>query len=956
MERRHFLRTGIGITPSLVGVPVFSQFAVSKNDSVDANAARAVLILAVRMQVGTPRFAPIILGEALKILPAASNPDRVIQDFRLLNERASAVSSNAMLNDLLETPEARRHRLGEAITKAVDRGEITVLGGKMSEVIRRDINGLVPSVSNQIARLLKEGGTQAARAYSLIHVVHQIPSMPTSQDVADVLRSGTPFVAPAQSIIDIASHGVFDSSQINRIAEEIKTGVQTETEGRLRGVLTTVMPRDLQRATAVVTGVSALTALTAQGLSENTWLRQSAALQGILAATGNSDAARFTAQATQYVQSGMAVYQSAMLLAGAATGWGAVVAMAGMANALGGLGAFGGGGGGDNGAQKRHEELVAAISSLFNYVEQQFKVVNENLVTIATRLDESIKLLKTIGADVKRLQQDLLGVSRDLRLVLHNLSEVEWRTVNRDYSDPLDSTCKNWALPGAEKPSRNELNTCWSKYALATRYAKQPPYQEDSQNAHEQDDLLLRAFSRSARPEISRDGWRSLTVLAAVLGRFGVSVSAPTPHPMLITWAVDGYSSLAERYQTDFQSMSGSHSNQVGEFRSAFDDFKSFVRALRDVSGPAPKTNALERLRARYEFLYQRFARGWNKLVEVVVVNQYMINVERPAGTPIPEVKLGNASGPVLLFTGAELSAISPYYSSTVSTVSDGVLAVYADTWNCTSTNIMYFPLNLKKYQLWIRLRLSVGELHFDTFEVTMDVVFPATVDLPTGNLAYVLTLSSNSNPLVHLEDPVAALKRRVAQQIQLKVVKDRAKNARIAALHSDLKLRLKLAASVWVSASPDFEDASDELRSIDEMGVVLAAMRGVAKIAYPNTYASFDFAQACLEGADGVRLPDREWVNNFARAVLKDDRSSTLGQFIRAEQDAIRQGNTSLPAASPLGPTETSILRALVPAPHMVHPRALRTVVETLSAAGDNEGELIQFAVGRQLLSRLPL
>lgn len=131
-----------------------------------------------------------------------------------------------------------------------------------------------------------------------------------------------------------------------------------------------------------------------------------------------------TEEISGYVQGAVQVAEAMQLIAAAGSGWGAAMAIAGLAGGLGNMRLPGLGG--DAQVAARHEQLMQAIESLMREMRQEFAKVNSKLDSMIASLEEIIALLRTQSASIAILQNKLDGLARDVDTVQAGIYRIEY--------------------------------------------------------------------------------------------------------------------------------------------------------------------------------------------------------------------------------------------------------------------------------------------------------------------------------------------------------------------------------------------------------------------------------------------------------------------------------------------------------------------------------------------------
>jgi hypothetical protein len=149
--------------------------------------------------------------------------------------------------------------------------------------------------------------------------------------------------------------------------------------------------------------------------------------QAIARLLGNTELAKEISEASNFVSSGIQIYEAAVLLS---TGGGAVFAVTA-------LGKLGGGLEGMTSADNSGKQLAAAIAQLLDYMQREFANINNKLDYIIEELAAIKRDIEALKTDVAIVRSKVEAIQVVLSLLQAQLDRIEIHLTKKDIIEPI---------------------------------------------------------------------------------------------------------------------------------------------------------------------------------------------------------------------------------------------------------------------------------------------------------------------------------------------------------------------------------------------------------------------------------------------------------------------------------------------------------------------------------------
>lgn len=365
--------------------------------------------------------------------------------------------------------------------------------------------------------------------------VQDVPEFNVKQEEMETLRSQLDQAKSAWIKLNTGSS--ISADDLSAIARQMELAAGDRLRPQLaeaKQVVTNIEKvwSDTAQLKTLLTDFKPETLLTSEGLS-NARVGIGAAA-GLLAALGAKAESQDLQRAAGYIGAVSQIQQSVAVLMTAGTGWGAAIAICGLASGTGGIGVFGGG-------AASQAAVLGAIADLKQTMLTEFKKMNTKLAEMAETLGEILNKVNEIKADV-RLAIELLRSIDAQSTALLLRQEQRFIEVIAELQEGSALRCGSEASEGSIQPAR--LLECVGIYArMATAASSQYLIGTDNLSAARMYELVALAFGDSKTLNIAnnqdlsamRDRWSAMALVSRLLADQGLpQLGSATNEPILV--------------------------------------------------------------------------------------------------------------------------------------------------------------------------------------------------------------------------------------------------------------------------------------------------------------------------------------------------------------------------------------------------------------------------------------
>jgi len=325
----------------------------------------------------------ILARQALAAAESASSSEltTISRDVAQLADDLRTATDSQALQQVLLGPLSQKYEVDRILAQELI-GETVVptVAGFLAQATLPGKASLVQSTTDLLATAYRDSKASALHA-----VVGAALRATGVEPTVEELLGGQP-EAFVQVFRDIWSGAKpLDATTLIRLGETVAAQARSDVQQGLEQAVATIRDTALERLTP---GAEPAEVPWSRELNEMRAATQ--AVQGLVTVLGgNEDAHR----AVAYAQSAVQIGQAVAMLAAASTGWGAVVALSGLASGLGAMGCVGGGAA----AADANAPVLAAIENLLQTVKAEFAQVNQKLDDIIDKLEELLQAVANLS-------------------------------------------------------------------------------------------------------------------------------------------------------------------------------------------------------------------------------------------------------------------------------------------------------------------------------------------------------------------------------------------------------------------------------------------------------------------------------------------------------------------------------------------------------------------------------
>jgi hypothetical protein len=578
----------------------------------------AALVLEGAMTLGrSSNVLDALLGHAAVLAvqrTAKENLAQVRVDFASLRHELAEASDMAQLSKKLLEPLAQKYELDALVSRELAAKRITVVPDGLIETAAVNRITVVESCVQRIASHFQkdvEGATSEC-----IRTALGLPDVPVGA-LGEVLGKALP--QELSGIVSAWASGKVDLQELVKAKDYLV--------GKAGGELGEALVKLPEYAESFEQLVDGLKVGPDTGSLSETLRDARARAQGVsalLSVFGANKEAEAVSNATKYVEAACQTYQVITVLAAGATGWGAAVALMGLAN--GGMSLTG------TSAKPKEDGtavILQAIAKLTEHIDKQFEKVNATLSSIAGDVKQIYATLQENLAVTKDVQTRVKNLEKSVAYLLER-GELEYRVLADLVSGIEKSRCRMWLLPDAGAPDTGELNVCIGYYGteIAGRLGTEP-YMHDIGHA---DDPEAEAAARLNRhfdsTSLPKDTWYSASSLWYLLEKkYAQALPAPVHWPALAVAAETSAQLRLHANQSWLLNSMAAQQKLLEPFWSALEAHNNFVDTLRGPSGitsargdgtpEQPGHPLLKPLLQRLDAEVEAFVQVFNNLVSV---------------------------------------------------------------------------------------------------------------------------------------------------------------------------------------------------------------------------------------------------------------------------------------------------------------------------------------------------
>jgi hypothetical protein len=534
---------------------------------------------------------PIITMAAAR---TASNPlsqsqsDKLIADYSKLAHDVRTASTGAQLTKLLVSSEARRLGVADAVETGIAEHRLVAAAAGFFGTYNPNALSTVQQVSNAMLQALQANGANSSRAFDVIGAVAGWAPGSAPKDLAAILPPNIGAVGGA--IVQMWSAGQLTTANVEVLCKGVAGAAFMRMTNLDLGKLA-------QGAPAVPPPTGTDNFLFKYG-SESEDLRVgAAAIYGVLSLLPNGQSEQLM-NAAKYAQSAVQVYQSAMLLASMASGWGMVSVAGTLLSGVGGLGAFGGLAG-DSGAaaseaaaKARHEQLMSALKDLRKEMFNQFSHINSKMDFITKQLGTVLQQLESYRGQMNTLLENVATVERRVDYLSVRTDQAFLRQAIHTHEDRTIA-CEN-TLKYRQPVNDNRLLSCRKIYATLAARASADPFMSVPLSLEDAYIQLTSSFGAGTgeRNKVAQE--KASCISYVFINEWGKPLPGKPAYGSLLQEAMTSYASWRRENLALFDKFSvgaGKQdvARQIWDIRDAVTNHHLFLEALRDTTSKEPK-------------------------------------------------------------------------------------------------------------------------------------------------------------------------------------------------------------------------------------------------------------------------------------------------------------------------------------------------------------------------------
>ncbi|WP_158080951.1 hypothetical protein, partial [Pelomonas sp. KK5] len=570
MQRRDFLAS--------MGVAGVAPAIIHAQGSIESRPQQRIIQLALVVGSTQNPLLPLLAKAAAIQLYQASEAQAKQLSARLqdLNSKITGAKLGSEVRDVLASRLSREIGLAKEVDDCIATGRLLPTVTGFIETYKPDFISLADSAAAEMSRVLKQDVSRANGAYDAL-----------SQALIGAGRAELPSISSFSNVLGAKNADLLNQAQITvSTATTLADGLVVDMTNKVEGLKADAFKRPgeiLAHQLGVDLSAPRLTP-DMQGFRAG-----ASAIQGVLTLVGASKQAKDVANAVQYVEAGVQVFQAVSMLAAAGSGWGLVAGASGLLNGCGGMAAFsaalGGGGAAqaEAAAQKRHEEVMAAIREVHDMVKTEFANLNQ-------RVDEIFKQLGILLDEIKGLKYQSNQILQEVKLVSLKVDDLTFRLELSDHLSRKHTTewqHKDCAALSANKQVTGGLMTqCRRQYSDTSLELFEYPWMLPF-NGLEAAQALLVTMSKidpdAGRPDSV--SWSYANALRKCLDFAGVKgLPKPAFEPALVMM-LEGYTDLRVDNPSEFDRFDKTGSpttrKQVDALRKSGQQHAAFVSRLR---------------------------------------------------------------------------------------------------------------------------------------------------------------------------------------------------------------------------------------------------------------------------------------------------------------------------------------------------------------------------------------